>query len=603
MVTAFERVTLYGLTIVAKRRVHYGPLNPAEARGIFIRQGLTAGNFETRAPFFAHNQRLVKEVQDLEHKARRRDVLVDEETIFRFYDALIPADIYNGAGFDKWRSDTEQANPKLLFMTREYLMRQNAAGVTEEQFPEQLTVDGIQFRLRYRFEPAHALDGVTVTVPLALLNQLTIAHFDWLVPGLIREKIGAYFKALPKAIRKQLLPLQDQVTRFLEEQESGSGSSASLAAALAHYVKMRSGEIISADIWDDADIPVHLRMNYRVIDDAGRELATGRDLAALKAQLGQAAQLTFAKAEPGIERAGLTSWDCGDVPAQISFERTGRKLTGYPALVDDDDRGVGPVVLPPDRPGVHGCSEPGDAARLPRGPSMPQHPRVLTALIANSYSLVGLLFFGWSIWTAVAIYWAENMIRIPFLAWRIRRAFPHFTDEEREAYMTARDSEKTNGVPEGRLLREVLAQDGLDAAARHAGRRFLLFYGVFALAHGFFVLMLGGLWAPEMDPEGAAGVAAFDPVGIALAAASILLVELVLLRLDRAPVMPDVTGYTTRTLVLHVTIVVGAFLVMLLDARALAVLFIVLKTAADLGAWRATRRAAASAVSRAGSAP
>ena len=337
MVTAFERVTLYGLTIVAKRRVHYGPLNPEEARGIFIRQGLTAGNFETRAPFFAHNQRLVKEVQDLEHKARRRDVLVDEETIFRFYDALIPADIYNGAGFDKWRSDAEQANPKLLFMTREYLMRQNAAGVTEEQFPEQLTVDGIQFRLRYRFEPAHALDGVTVTVPLALLNQLTIAHFDWLVPGLIREKIGAYFKALPKAIRKQLLPLQDQVTRFLEEQESGSGSSASLAAALAHYVKMRSGEIISADTWDDADIPVHLRMNYRVIDDAGRELATGRDLAALKAQLGQAAQLTFAKAEPGIERAGLTSWDCGDVPAQISFERTGRKLTGYPALVDDGD--------------------------------------------------------------------------------------------------------------------------------------------------------------------------------------------------------------------------------------------------------------------------
>jgi len=333
MVTAFERVTLYGLTIVAKRRVHYGPLNPPEAREIFIRQGLTAGNFETRAPFFAHNQRLVKELQELEHKARRRDVLVDEETIFRFYDALVPPGVYNGVAFDQWREEAERANPKLLFMTREYLMRQSAAGVTEAQFPEQITVAGIQLKLRYRFEPGHALDGVTVTVPLALLNQLDSARFDWLVPGLIREKVAAYFKALPKAIRKHLFPLQDQVTRFLEEQED----SFPLAAALAHYVRMRSGETISAEIWDDADIPAHLRMNYRVIDDAGRELAMGRDFNALKAQLGQAAQLTFAKAEPGIERAGLTMWDCGDVPREITFERAGRKLTGYPALVDEGE--------------------------------------------------------------------------------------------------------------------------------------------------------------------------------------------------------------------------------------------------------------------------
>jgi ATP-dependent helicase HrpA len=350
MVTAFERVTLYGLTIVAKRRVHYGPLNPREARGIFIRQGLAEGNFETRAPFFAHNQRLVREVQELEHKARRRDVLVDDETIFRFYDDIVPPDIYNGAGFDKWRGDAERANARLLFMTREYLMRQNAAGVTAEQFPEQLTVDGIQLKLRYRFEPAHPLDGVTATVPLALLNQFEPARFEWLVPGLIREKVAAYFKALPKAIRKQLMPLQDQVTRFLEENDreiegegvrvKGEGEKASgnsLTAALAHYVKMRSGDTISPEIWDDAVIPAHLRMNFRVIDDAGRELATGRDLNALKAQLGQAAQLTFAKAEPGIERAGLTAWDCGDVPGQISFERAGRKLTGYPALVDEGE--------------------------------------------------------------------------------------------------------------------------------------------------------------------------------------------------------------------------------------------------------------------------
>ncbi len=357
MVAAFERVTLYGLTIVAKRRVHYGPLNPPEARGIFIRQALTAGQFETRALFFAHNQRLVKEVQELEHKARRRDVLVDEETIFRFYDALVPAGVYNGAAFEKWREEAERGQPQLLFMTREYLMRQSAAGVTAAQFPAHIEADGIELKLRYRFEPGHALDGVTVTVPLALLNQVDSARFDWLVPGFIREKVAAYFKALPKAIRKHLFPLQDQVTRFLEEQEDsfplsrekenndpfplsrgkvGMGvSSASLAAALAHYVKMRSGETISAEFWDDAGIPAHLRMNYRVVDDAGRELAMGRGLAALRAQLGEAAQLTFARAEPGIERTGLTAWDCGDVPREITFERAGRRLTGYPALLDE----------------------------------------------------------------------------------------------------------------------------------------------------------------------------------------------------------------------------------------------------------------------------
>jgi ATP-dependent helicase HrpA len=176
-----------------------------------------------------------------------------------------------------------------------------------------------------------------VTVPLALLNQLDAAAFEWLVPGLIREKVGAYLKALPKAIRKQLLPLQDQVTRFLEEQDNASSATASLQDALARYVKMRTGEIISAEIWDDADIPAHLRMNYRVIDDAGRELATGRDLPALKAQLGQAAQLTFAKADPGIERTGPHGMGFRRRAEQISFERAGRKLTGYPALVDESE--------------------------------------------------------------------------------------------------------------------------------------------------------------------------------------------------------------------------------------------------------------------------
>jgi len=340
MVVAFERVTLYGLTVVPRRSVHYGPINPGEARQIFIRQALAAGDYVSRAPFSEHNRRLIKEVQALEHKARRRDVLVDEETVCAFYDAIIPAGIVNGAGFEKWRREAEQANAQLLFLSREYLMRHAAAGITEQQFPPTLHVDGVDLPLRYRFEPGHPLDGVTVTVPLHLLNQLEAAPFDWLVPGMIREKAAFGFKALPKPIRRQLVPIAEQVTAFLTERETGDAKKQrheTLTASLARFVQRRAGHPVAAASWDDADMPQHLMMNFRVVDDAGRELASGRDLAALKAQLGEAAQLTFSAAEPGIEREHIRVWDCGDLPREIAFTRNGRTLTGYPALVDEGD--------------------------------------------------------------------------------------------------------------------------------------------------------------------------------------------------------------------------------------------------------------------------
>ncbi len=217
MVVAFERVTLYGLTIVPKRRVHYGPIDPKGAREIFIRRALAAGDYETRAKYYEYNQQLIKDVQELEHKARRRDVLVDEQVIFAFYDALIPPDIYNGAAFEKWRREAESHNPKLLYLTRDYLMRHAASDITEAQFPETLAAGGAEFKLAYRFDPGHALDGVTATVPLALLNTLDPADFDWLVPGLIRDKITFAFKALPKTIRRNLVPVPEQVTAFLTE--------------------------------------------------------------------------------------------------------------------------------------------------------------------------------------------------------------------------------------------------------------------------------------------------------------------------------------------------------------------------------------------------
>ena len=343
MVAAFERVTLYGLTLIPRRRVNYGAVNPVEARELFIRGALVAGEYETRAPFFAHNRGLVREIEALEHKARRRDVLASDEAIFAFYDARVAAGIVNGAGFERWREEAERRDPRLLFMTREYLMRHAAAEVTEAQFPERMRAAGTEVKLSYRFEPGHPLDGVTATVPLALLNRLDPGEFDWLVPGLIREKIAFSFKALPKSVRRHLVPVPQHVTAFLEEQDSGSAIRGSakqrprLARALAGYVQRVAGEPVSPDIWDGTGMPPHLLMNFRVVDEAGRELAAGRDLAALKAQLGEAASLTFRAADSGIERAAIQSWDFGDLPPEIAFTRGGRSLTGYPALVDEDD--------------------------------------------------------------------------------------------------------------------------------------------------------------------------------------------------------------------------------------------------------------------------
>lgn len=339
-VAGYERVTLYGLTIVPKRRVAYGRINPKEAREIFIRNALVAGEYVTKAPFFEHNRRLIAEIEELEHKARRQDVLIDEQEIFAFYDAIIPADIYGGAAFEKWRKQAEQTNPQLLHLTRDYLMRHAAGSITEVQFPETISIDEHAFHLSYRFEPGHVLDGVTITVPLPFLNKLHAAQFDSLVPGLVREKVTWYLKALPKQIRRNLVPVPDYVTRFLEQQET-QGEVMLLSKALARFIQNQIGIKVPLDSWDDKFLPLHLQMNYKIIDDAGEELAMSRDLAQLQAQLGQAAQLTFAQSSAaeqiGVERDLLTRWDFGDLPKEITFTRAGKQITGYPALIDQTD--------------------------------------------------------------------------------------------------------------------------------------------------------------------------------------------------------------------------------------------------------------------------
>ncbi|MDO8333300.1 MAG: ATP-dependent RNA helicase HrpA [Nitrosomonas sp.] len=341
-VVAYERVTLYGLTIVPKRPVHYGPINPQEAREIFIRSALVAGEYVTQAPFFAHNQALIHEIEELEHKARRQDVLVDEQEIFAFYDALIPAKITNGAGFEKWRKQAEQQDARLLYLNRELLMRHQADRITEVQFPEHLTLpDGSVLPLIYRFDPGHPLDGVTVRVPLPLLNRLDAQQIDYLVPGLIREKITGYLKALPKQIRRILVPLPDSVTEFLQYQ-SNTVQPVSLQDALEKFVLRKTTLTVPPETWKMADMPAHLLMNIQVVDDAGNELAMSRNLSDLQMQLGKAAQMTFvqrdaASEKVSIEQDHITQWDFGDLPVEIAFKRNHQQLNGYPALIDQTD--------------------------------------------------------------------------------------------------------------------------------------------------------------------------------------------------------------------------------------------------------------------------
>ncbi|SFF08293.1 ATP-dependent RNA helicase HrpA [Nitrosomonas sp. Nm166] len=341
-VMAYERVTLYGLIIVTKRPVHYGRINPKESREIFIRSALVAGEYVTEAPFFAHNQALIQEIEELEHKARRQDVLVDEQEIFAFYDAIIPENITNGIGFEKWRKQAEQQNPHLLYLKRELLMRHQADRITEVQFPESLTLpDGSVLPLTYRFDPGHALDGVTVRVPLPLLNRLDARQLDYLVPGLIREKVTWYLKALPKQIRRILVPLPESVTEFLENQ-SHALPLISTQGALEKFILRKTTLSVPPGTWQIKDMPAHLLMNIQVVDDAGNELAMSRNLAELQTQLGEAAQMTFVQRHTetekvSIERDHITQWDFGDLPVEITFKRNNQQLIGYPALIDQGD--------------------------------------------------------------------------------------------------------------------------------------------------------------------------------------------------------------------------------------------------------------------------
>jgi ATP-dependent helicase HrpA len=333
-VTAMERVTLYGLPIIAGRRVNYGPLDPALAREIFIRQALVEGEFHCKAPFFQHNRALLAELEELETRARR-DLTADEEALYGFYDERIPEGVYSGPSFETWRKKIEREQPRLLFLDRAVLLADAGPVADGERYPDHLDLDGLKLPLRYRFAPGEDDDGVTLTVPLAAVNQVDPRRLDWLVPGLQTERMAALLKSLPKAVRRNFVPVPNYVRALLEVIEPGEQS---LTGAMAEQLQRMTGVQISEEAWNPDAVPPHLRMRFRVVDVDDQELAVGRDWAVIQGELRGVARRSFAALPtPEFERAGLRDWDFGDLPEEVSFVRNGIQLRGYPALVAEVD--------------------------------------------------------------------------------------------------------------------------------------------------------------------------------------------------------------------------------------------------------------------------
>jgi ATP-dependent helicase HrpA len=341
-VAAIERVTLYGLPIIAKRRVNYGPLDPPLARQIFIQQALAQGEFECKAPFFEHNRQLLEELAELETRARR-DLTADEEALYRFYDARIPEGIYSGPTFEGWRKSAERNQPKLLFLDRAELLAEAGPVVAGEQFPDHLDLNGLQLPLSYRFTPGAEDDGVTLTVPLAAVNQVDSKQLDWLVPGLRADRMAALLKSLPKAVRRNFVPVPNYVQALLEAMPLGQGS---LIEAMTRQLQRMTGVQIPEEAWNPDTVPQHLRMRFAVVDMDGQELAVGRDWVMIQAQVRGAARNRFAALPtPELERDKLRDWDFGELPEEVSFVRNGIQLRGYPALIAEADGSLALRVL------------------------------------------------------------------------------------------------------------------------------------------------------------------------------------------------------------------------------------------------------------------
>ncbi|OXJ17258.1 ATP-dependent RNA helicase HrpA [Burkholderia sp. HI2500] len=390
-VSAYERATLYGLPIYHRRRVAFGKQDPARARELFIRGALVEGEFDTKLAFFAHNRKLLTDIEQLEHKSRRQDVLVDDELIYAYYDQAIPEGIHTGAAFERWYRDEVKKGGqpedklRLLYLSRDDLMRHEAAGVTTELFPKRATMAGVEMALTYHFEPGTPRDGVTLAVPLYALNQVDARRCEWLVPGMLKEKVQLLLKSLPQKLRRHCVPLPEYAAGFVERMGRERFGAGGLVEALIADVRGETQIAMKTADFKLETLPAHLFMNFKVIDEHGRQLAMGRNLAQLRQELGAQAQQQFQKiaaastiaaggdaddgqaigqapsavaatgaagrhakagkgaapqtaapAEAGATALyeNLTTWNFGKLPELLEIRRRGQTLYGYPALVD-----------------------------------------------------------------------------------------------------------------------------------------------------------------------------------------------------------------------------------------------------------------------------
>ncbi|MEV5484156.1 MULTISPECIES: ATP-dependent RNA helicase HrpA [Streptomyces] len=349
-VMAYERVTLYGVPIVAQRKISYGRIDPETSRDLFIRNALVEGDWRTHHQFFHDNRKLLGEVEELEHRARRRDILVDDETLFDFYDQRLPADVVSGAHFDAWWKKKHREEPELLNFEHSMLINESAEAVTKDDYPDSWRQGKLKFKVTYQFEPGADADGVTVHIPLQVLNQVTAEGFDWQIPGLREQLVTELIRSLPKPIRRNYVPAPNFAARFLDSTVPLQGAlTTSLAAGLQRMV----GVPVEAADFDTGKVPDHLKITFRVVDERRRKLAEAKDLEALRLQLKPKTRAAISKAfEQAAERpaggsagegrtagpeqrTGLTSWTIGTLPRTFETRRAGQPLKAYPALVDE----------------------------------------------------------------------------------------------------------------------------------------------------------------------------------------------------------------------------------------------------------------------------
>ncbi|HET8616955.1 MAG TPA: ATP-dependent RNA helicase HrpA [Actinomycetales bacterium] len=346
-VVADERVTLYGIPIVAQRTVGYGRIDPALSRELFIRHALVEGDWRTRHRFFHANRELLQDVEELEQRTRRRGLVVDDETLFAFYDARIPADVVSGRHFDAWWKRERHELPDLLTFTPDLVVTDEGQQVSEEDFPTTWRVGDTDLAVTYQFEPGSAADGVTVHVPLALLAALRPEPFGWQIPGLRQELVTALIRALPKAVRRSLIPAPDRSAQVLEwiAAQGITCDDGSLLDVLSNGLELQTGTRVPDDDWAPDVVPPHLRITFRVVDEAGRTLAEGKDLGMLQDQLRPRVQAALSEAADDLEVAGLTSWAVDELPRRRDLRQAGHTVEGFPALVDEG-QSVAVRVLP-----------------------------------------------------------------------------------------------------------------------------------------------------------------------------------------------------------------------------------------------------------------